>query len=417
MQTSPLESPPPNVSLLNYLHFLRKYSFFLFLFTFFGVFFTALLLWFVITPMYQAETSLLLMKNRPGGVSALLQKLEGNLDMLGSLQNLGIQANRSVEQDLISVLKSRHLTNLVQTEVPALRSLPEFQSEMKLSASQEASYSPEEIERYFEHQISEVLQEQVLILPPDTRHTTLRIRAELSDPVLTVRLVDAYIKHLQAFMETLLNEEENEQLNYLRVQTETLQKELTAAENELLAFQQKNQTVVLEEEMKQQIKGLAEIEAQLLTAEAAYKDTQGRQAALSQSMAELAPESTLTRNELDLNLAGLQQRRLSLKKAEQSYSQSLKTLPLQALQLARLQRQVSMKNQLFLLLKQQTEATALDQVRQFKAFRILDRAQVPFEPAKPFKPLWLALSAMLSFSLALLLSLAHQNRGLLKSPR
>lgn len=416
MQIAPLEhSPSPPGTLMDYFQFLRAYRLFLFLFTSVGVMLTAGLLWFVITPMYQAETSLLLMKNRPGGVSALLQKLEGNLDMLGSLQNLGIQANRSVEQDLISVLKSRHLTALVQTDIPTLRTLPEFQSEMKLSPAQEARYTPQEIERYFQHQVSEVLQEQVLILPPDTRHNTLRIRAELSDPILTAKLVESYVKHLQAFMETLLNEEEDEQLNYLRTQTETQQKELTAAENALLAFQQKNQTVVLEEEMKQQIKGLAEIEAQLLTAEAAYKDTQGRQTALSQSLAELAPESTLTRNELDLNLAGLQQRRLSLKQAEQSYSKSLKALPLRALQLVRLQRQVSMKNQLFLLLKQQTEATALDQVRQFKAFRILDPAQVPFEPARPLKPLWLALSAIFSFALALLLSLGHRNRALLKS--
>ena len=410
MQTSPFTS---DGTLQEYLRFLQRYSFFLFLFTVMGVIVTAALLWFVITPMYQAETSLLLMKNRPGGVSALLQKLEGNLDMLGSLQNLGIQANRSVEQDLISVLKSRHLTTLVQADLPALRTLPEFQSEMELSTAQENRFSPAEIERYFQHQVSEVLQEQVVILPPDTRHTTLRIRAELSDPVLAAKLVDTYVRHLQTFMETLLNEEENEQLNYLRTQTQ--QKELTAAEDALLSFQQKNQTVVLEEEMKQQIKGLAEIEAQLLSAEAAYKDTQGRQAALSNSVAEMAPESTLTRNELDLNLAGLQQRRLSLKRAEQSYNQSLKSLPLRALQLARLQRQVSMKNQLFLLLKQQTEATALDQVRQFKAFRILDPAQVPFEPVRPLKPLWLALSAILSFALALLFSLAHQSLDLFKS--
>lgn len=209
MQTPPLDSLPTDHSLREYLQFLQRYSFFLFLFTLLGVLLTAALLWFVISPMYQAETSLLLMKNRPGGVSALLQKLEGNLDMLGSLQNLGIQANRSVEQDLISVLKSRHLTDLVQADLPALRTLPEFQSEMKLSADQASRYSPAEIERYFQHQTSEVLQEQVLILPPDTRHTTLRIRAELSDPVLTAALVGTYVKHLQAFMESLLNEEEN----------------------------------------------------------------------------------------------------------------------------------------------------------------------------------------------------------------
>ena len=415
MSAFPQKPLSPDHSLRDYLQFLKKYSFFIGGTTILGVLSTALLLWFVIVPLYQAQTSLLLMKSRPGGVSALLQQLEGNLDMLGSLQNLGIQASQSAQQDLISVLKSRHLTERVQADLPALRALPEFQKKMKLTASQEALFTPQERERYFQYQITELLQEQVLILPPDARHNTLRIRAELSDPRLTAQLVENYVKHLQLFMETLLNEEDNEQLRYLRSQTDTLQKELTAAEEALLAFQQKNKTVVLEEEMKQQIKALAEIEAQSLAAEAAYKDAQARQQALSRSVAELAPESTLTRNELDLNLAGLQQRRVSLKQAEQSYARQLKTLPLQALQLARLQRQVGMKNQLFLLLKQQTEAMALDQVRQFKAFRVLDRAEVPFEPSRPLKPLWLALSSVLSFAFALLLSLFHDNLTRLRS--
>src|SRR5690606_18594516 len=124
-------------------------------------------------------------------------------------------------------------------------------------------------ERFYQHQVTERLQELVRILPPDARHHTLRIQAELSDPELSAKLVNTYVSDLHRLMEEILNQEENEQLQYLKAQTATLQKELTAAENELLAFQQKHHTVVLEEEVKQRIKALAELEAQALSAEAA----------------------------------------------------------------------------------------------------------------------------------------------------
>lgn len=393
---------------------LRSYRWFLALGTLSGVLVTAGLLWFVVTPMYRAETSLLLLKNSPGGVSALLRQLEGSLDMLGSLQNLGIQANRSVQEDVLSLLKSRRLTQSVQAQLP-LRALPEFQRELELSAQQEAQWSEETRERFYQHQVTERLQELVRILPPDARHHTLRIQAELSDPELSAKLVNTYVSDLHRLMEEILNQEENEQLQYLKAQTATLQKELTAAENELLAFQQKHHTVVLEEEVKQRIKALAELEAQALSAEAAFKDAQARQQALQGSAAELSPESTLTRNSLELDIAGLQQRRRSLQQAQNAYTASLRTLPSQGLALARLQRQVSLKNQLFLLLKQQTQATELDQQRQFKAFRVLDAAETPFEPSRPVKPLWLAVSCVLSFFLCLVLSLIHHNNRLQKA--
>lgn len=393
---------------------LCRYRWFLGLGTFSGVLVTALLLWYVVTPMYRAETSLLLLKNSPGGVSALLRQLEGSIDMLGSLQNLGIQANRSVQEDVVSLLKSRRLTQEVQAQLP-LQALPEFQREMRLSAQQEEQWTAETRERFYQHQITEKLFDQVRVLPPDARHHTLRIQAELSDPELAAKLVNTYVKRLHELMENLLNQEENEQLKYLQTQTETLQKELTQAENALLAFQQKHQTVVLEEEVKQRIKALAELEAQTLSAEAAYKDAQARQQALNNSGAELSPESTLTRNTLELDLAGLQQRRRSLQQAQNAYTASLRALPSQALALARLQRQVSLKNQLFVVLQQQTQATVLDQQRQFKAFRVLDAAEVPFEPSRPVKPLWLAVSCVLSFFLCLLLSLIHSNNRLQKA--
>lgn len=396
------------MTLYEALQFLKRYRWLFVFSTVLSVGLSAILLWFVITPIYRAQTSLILLKSSPGGVSTLLRQLEGSLDMLGSLQNLGIQANRSVEEDLMSVLKSRSLTEAVQSEL-SLRDLPEFAKELRLSSAQEERLSASEKERYYRHQVTELLFERVTILPPDTRNHTLRIRAELSDPERSATLANTYVKHLYDFMEGILHREEKEQLAYLQAQTETLQKELTAAEDALLMFQQRHQTVVLEEEVKQRIKALSELEAEVLTAEAAYKDVLARQRSLKHSAAELAPESTATRNALDLELAGLRERQRILKQAQRAYEASLKSLPVQGLELARLQRQVSLKNQLFVLLKQQTQATQLDQQRQFKPFRVLDVAEVPFEPVHPFKPLWLAISAILGFGLALVLSLFHYN--------
>ncbi len=402
------------MSLREYVDFLERYALFLLVITLTGMGITLYALFFVVRPTYLAETSVLLLKQQPAGVGALLNQLEGSLDMLGSLQNLGIEANRSLKEDMLSVLKSRQLA-LEVSEVVPLESLPELQEELTLSPRQENRFSEAERLRFREQVIYEFLQEQVTVLPPGTRNHTLRVQAEVSSPALSVQLAEAYVSRLRAFMEKVLNADENQQLAYLKNQRDTLKKELAAAENDLLVFQQRYDTVSLDDEVKQRIKALAELEAEVITADAAYKETLARQQTLRNSSAELAPESASQRNALEMELAGLKQRKLSLQREQQRYTNRLKKLPQQGLTLARLQRQVTLKNQLYLLLQQQTTAAELDQQRQFKLFRVLDHAVVPLEPHRPVKPLWLGVSTVLSFAAGLGLALFHKTYRDLKS--
>lgn len=379
-----------------YLLLLQRYALLLLLTLLTGLGLAIWLLFFVVTPVYQAETSLLLLQGQPGNLSSLVNRLESQLDRAGPLRNLILPStSRSSLEDLISILKSRSLSEKVASELP-LRSLKEVQKSLIDAPSGQET-----------RLITAFLQENTTILSPDSRDHTLRIQVEMTDPSLAAQTANRYVQELKSYLVSLTNQEQNQQLNFLKQQARTLEKELQTREEELLAFQQRNRTVSLSDEIEGQIKSLAELEAQELSAQAALKAAQARRQAFVEQGLELAPESTAERNALELELAGLRERQQALSAARQRYQQSLLKLPTRALELARLQRQVTLKSQLYLILQQQIQAAQLDADRKLELFRVLDPALEPLEPVKPAKGLWLAISAIISIGLGIFMASVH----------
>jgi uncharacterized protein involved in exopolysaccharide biosynthesis len=187
-----------------------------------------------------------------------------------------------------------------------------------------------------------------------------------------------------------------------------MQSALKTAEDALLRFQQKHRTVALDAETKALVEQMAALEADTLSAQVALQAAQAQQRSLDQRpVLELSPDSTQTRTQLELNLAGLRQRQQSLQNARQRYQRSLGQLPARGLELARLEREVSLHNQLYLLLQQQVQAARLEAARQVELFQVLDPAIVPYEPSKPLKGLWLAISGIIFIALGVALAAVH----------
>ncbi len=384
MQSSPF---------ISYLRMLQRYALLILLTTVMGVGLALWLLLNVVKPVYQSATSLIVVEQRSSGLSGMLTQIEDELESLGPLKNLALQGNsRSSTSDLISILRSRSLTEKVAASLP-LRMLPEVQLMLdKAKAGTE------------DRLLVEYLQKQTRILPPDSQDGTLRIRVRLSDPDLAARAANHYVNELKTYVGLLINKEQGKQLNYLDTQLHKLERELADSESSLLRFQQRNRTIALDEEVKQLITQIAELEADELSAQAALQDAQARERQLDQSALELSPEAPATRREIELNVAGLQERKQTLTRARQRYQRLLTGLPAQALELARLERQLNLKNRLYLLLQQQAQASRLEAARSVELFRVLDPAQAPLAPVYPVKGLWLAVSAVLSLALGILMA-------------
>lgn len=380
----------------DYFRLLQRYGLLLLLTTLAGVGITAWLVWGVITPIYQASTSLLILEPRSNGLSSLVSRLESQLEMAGPLGSLNLPGmTSSSEEDLISILRSRSLAEKVAAQVP-LKQLKNVQKAL-------AEAEPGQEQRL----LVEYLQKQLKILPPDGQDGTLRVRVRLPEADLAARTANVYVAELQRFVGSLINREQDRQVAYLDRQTDQMAAQLKLGEEALLRFQQRNRTVALDAETKALIENLADLEADELGAQAALADAQARFRSLDDRAQELAPESTGIRNELERNVAGLSERQASLKRAQARYQQQLASLPRQGLELARLERQVTLSNRLYLLLNQQAQAARLDAAQSLELFRVLDPALPPLRPVRPAKGLWLAISAIISLGLGIAMAALH----------
>lgn len=373
---------------------LQRYALLILLTGLLGVAIAAWMLLNVIQPVYQSSTSMLVLEGSGSNLRGLVSQLENELESLGPLRALAMQGagTRSSTQDLISILRSHSLAEKVVAQLP-LKVLKEVQ--------QMLAEAPAGTEQRL---LVDYLKKQTRILPPDSQDGTLRVRVRMPQADLSARAANLYVHELQLYVGTLINREQGKQLAYLDTQLSKLEAELNGAEQALLAFQQRHRTVALDEEIKQLIVQLAELEAEELTANAALQDARARAGRLNDSASELSPDSPPRRNELELEVAGLQQRQQTLSKARQRYRQLLLGLPAQALELARIERQVNLKNRLYLLLQQQAQAARLDAARAVELFRVLDPALAPLKPVQPVKGLWLAISGIISLGLGIVMA-------------
>lgn len=378
--------------------FLRRYSLF--------VVFTALLgtalSWasvkYLVTPIYASQTSLLILPSQSKGqLGPMLNQLESQLEMLGPLRSvIGGQHFSSSLKDLVSILNSRSLAEEVFARYPRLQVLPEAQKELQ----KHKKGQPKQV-------LLAWLLKQVEVLAPDGKDGTLRIQVKLSDPDLAAEVANTYVDKLEIFVRKLITQDSDEHQHYLEKQLKTMGTTLQMAEEELLAYQRKHHLISLDDEVKQMISQLAELEAEEVSARAALKETQAKLTRLENQSTELNPNWAEMANQLELSSAGLSERQNEIKRARGKYERMLAALPNQALGLARLERKITLQNQLYVLLSQQTQAAQLEAARKPPLFKVLDSAIPPDEPVFPVMPVVLVISGIISIGLGGALSLLH----------
>jgi uncharacterized protein involved in exopolysaccharide biosynthesis len=387
-----------SLGLTTVLHFLRRYCLFIFFTTCMGIILSWASVKTWVTPIYQAQTSLLILPNQSGNqFGSMLSQLESKLEMLGPLRTVisGQQFSSSLK-DLLSILRSRSLSEQILAQYPRLKELPEAQKEIR----KHKKARPQQV-------LLQWLSKSVEIYPPDSKDGTLRIQVKLSDASLASEVANSYVQKLEVFVRKLITQDASENQNYLDKQLKDMSLSLKIAEEELLAYQRKHHLISLDDEAKQLITQLSELEAQEVSARAALKETKAKLSQLENQSTELNPNWSEMANQLELNSTGLNQRQNELKKARLKYERLLAALPNQALGLARLERKITLKNQLYVLLNQQVQAARLESARKPALFKVLDTAIPMDEPVFPVIPVVLAISGIISIGLGSSLSLLH----------
>ncbi len=103
---------------------------------------------------------------------------------------------------------------------------------------------------------------------------------------------------------------------------------------------------------------------------------------------------------LEIEIHSLSAKAKALGKVVETYSFQLNLLPEKSLQLARLERQAKVSENIFVMLKEKYEEAKIKEAGQIGTVRIIDQAYPPLSPIKPKKKLNLILGTLLGFFLA-----------------
>ncbi|RMF60098.1 MAG: polysaccharide biosynthesis tyrosine autokinase [Calditrichaeota bacterium] len=116
---------------------------------------------------------------------------------------------------------------------------------------------------------------------------------------------------------------------------------------------------------------------------------------------QIAQELITTKLQLETQIKGLRAKMDALRDVVQQYESQLEVLPSQGLELARLERQVQVDQNTFILLTQKLEETKIAEAGQRETIRIVDPAIEPKFPVSPKKKLNLLLGAVIGIGLGI----------------
>ena len=105
---------------------------------------------------------------------------------------------------------------------------------------------------------------------------------------------------------------------------------------------------------------------------------------------------------MEVKRDGFATQRSALKKAQDSFLDKLSNLPPKAMELARLQRDVQVRNAIYLALSQQYETAMINESKESDAFLSLDKAVPAERPSKPNKPAFVVTGLLSGIALSLL---------------
>jgi tyrosine-protein kinase Etk/Wzc len=192
-------------------------------------------------------------------------------------------------------------------------------------------------------------------------------------------------------------------------------KDLSRAEEDLMAFQEENKTIFLDDQMKAAIDKAADLKARMVSSEIELN-------VLSKTLSPSHPQIRSLRSEVDEMKRQLE----ILESGNPTGNPEGKTVldvpfaqvPSLSLRLARLMREVKIQEAVFELLTQQYEQYKIQETKDTPTIQVLDKAVPPERRAKPKRALLVGLSGMLSLfaSLVFVFGLEYFGRSKERNP-
>lgn len=231
----------------------------------------------------------------------------------------------------------------------------------------------------------ENFQKKVKVFSPTNKDSSIRVKVRSKDKELGVKIANLHFTELKKYLELNNYLLSTKNRKFIEKQLKTTNYELKESENLLMNFKKENKTISLPEEVNQYIKYLSEIDAQELKSKIELNDITERIKVSKEGTSQFNEQMNNFIKDLKISQAGIKTKTSVLEEAKNKYTNLLNSLPTKALLLARLEREVKIKNTLYLILTQQYEIAKIEEQKELEPFKILDSGYTNYRPVFPKK--------------------------------
>ncbi len=358
------------INLYNYLAVLVKYRRLIF-FNFIFICFTVGLLSLFLPNWYRARTTLL-----PPERGSLGMGLSTSvLGQFSALNGLSLPMTATPSDVFAAILKSRAVVEPVIREENLLKVYGVRKME-------------DGLKEFFSHLQVKVENEGIISIDFEDR-----------DKDRSARVANLLVEELdQVNRMTSTSKAKNARI-FIEERLSQTQSNLKAAEDSLKTFQERNKAIVLDEQMKAAVQAVAELRAEMTSAEIQMN-------MLSKNMSPDHPQIQQLKsriNEIKRQLSNLESGSQDAKD-KNILGVPFSQVPSMSLELARLTREVKIQERLFELLTQQYEQYKIEETKDTPTVQVLDRASPPETKSRPKRAVMVSIAGIASILLSIIFS-------------
>ena len=326
-----------------------------------------------LTPTYTGRTTILPPQQRESSAAALLARVGGLSDVLGS--SLGIKHPNDL------------YVGMLQSETIANRLIHRFE----LLKVYDTEYLVDT--RNFLKGVSRIT---------SGKDGVIAIEVEDRDPKRAAALANAYVEELERLAQTLAVTEASKRRLFLEKQLKSAKDTLGQAETELRKTQEKTGLIKLDEQGRAIIEAVATLRAQI-----ASKEIQLR------VMRSFATEHNPDLFRTEQELAGMRSQLAGLERASQAGAGDIfvptRKVPEFGLEYVRRLRDVKYYETMFELLAKQYELAKIDEAKESVLIQVLDKATEPEKRTKPKRTQIVLITAFVAGILTILFVLLRES--------
>jgi len=317
---------------------------------------TAAIISLLMTPIYQARTTIMPVESSGGRLSGALQNLSSLPFVGGMVPGIG----GASATKLVTLLKSRTLAEDVIRSSGLINNILFKDSKDKPSTLQDAVRSLTGMTK----------------ITDDKKEGVISISVEYKDPKIAADIANHYTTVLQKFInENTLSMAKKNRI-FIEDQLKKVKEELRQAEETMKSFQTDKKIVAMDAQTEASIRALADLKAQITAREV-------QMGVMKQFSTAANPDVLRIKDELRELRKQLAMVESKTSNPESMAMPSLSEAPALGLQYIRLKREALTQEKVFELLTQQYEMARIEEAKDEITFQVIDRAIPPEKRIKP----------------------------------